>query len=79
MHPLLTDDRRDICKQFVEALEACHADPLKKWTFQCGGIKRELNMCLRALRVEKAEKNRAEGRIRKEKFQEALKDLHADD
>ncbi|KZV85531.1 UPF0287-domain-containing protein [Exidia glandulosa HHB12029] len=74
MHPLLTDTRREVCKEFVEALEACHASPFKKYTGQCNGIKHELNMCLRHLRVETAEKNRAEARLRKQKFEDSMKE-----
>ena len=36
-----------VCKEFFQALEACHADNWRKWTGGCNSDKNELNMCLR--------------------------------
>ena len=36
-----------VCKEFFQALEACHADNWRKWTGGCNNDKNELNMCLR--------------------------------
>jgi len=36
-----------VCKEFFQALEACHADNWRKWTGGCNNDKTELNMCLR--------------------------------
>ena len=36
-----------VCKEFFQALEACHADNWRKWTGGCNNNKNELNMCLR--------------------------------
>ena len=35
------------CKEFFQALEACHVDKWRKWTGGCNDNKHELNMCLR--------------------------------
>jgi len=36
-----------VCKEFFQALQACHADNWRKWTGGCNNDKNELNMCLR--------------------------------
>lgn len=43
----LTVQRPVVCKEFFQALEACHADKWRKWTGGCNNDKQELNMCLR--------------------------------
>ena len=44
--PRLTS-RPVVCKEFFQALEACHAHNWRKWTGGCNSDKNELNMCLR--------------------------------
>ena len=44
--PSLTP-RLVVCKEFFQALQACHADNWRKWTGGCNDDKNELNMCLR--------------------------------
>ncbi|KAH7107664.1 hypothetical protein BKA62DRAFT_825122 [Auriculariales sp. MPI-PUGE-AT-0066] len=79
MHAAINDEKRLVCKEFVEALEACHLSLFNKYTFQCEGAKQELNMCLRQLRLDKSERNRADAKLRTEKFKKALEALDADD
>ena len=36
-----------VCKEFIDALEACHADTWQKWTGGCNQAKVDLNNCLK--------------------------------
>ena len=36
-----------VCQEFIQALEACHADGWSRWTGACNQAKHDLNMCLR--------------------------------
>lgn len=36
-----------VCKEFIEALELCHADTWAKWTGGCNQAKVDLNNCLK--------------------------------
>ncbi|KAF7777499.1 hypothetical protein Agabi119p4_3571 [Agaricus bisporus var. burnettii] len=50
MHPQLSD-KRIICKDFIKALEECHATGWRRFTGACNKQKDELNRCLRTERV----------------------------
>jgi len=78
MHPQ-DSDRFELCKGFFQTLEACHANAWLKWTGGCNEPKHELNMCLRQVRLDRSEKNRAEAKIRREKIETAWAELHKDD
>jgi hypothetical protein len=46
-NPTISLPGKVVCKEFFQALEACHADKWRKWTGGCNNDKHELNMCLR--------------------------------
>ncbi|EPQ58465.1 hypothetical protein GLOTRDRAFT_22420, partial [Gloeophyllum trabeum ATCC 11539] len=65
-----------VCREFFQALEACHQNGWAKWTGGCNGVKHELNMCLRKERTDRASKNREEAKARRQKTEQAWKELH---
>ncbi|KAK7693211.1 hypothetical protein QCA50_002777 [Cerrena zonata] len=65
-----------VCKEFIEALEACHAETWAKWTGGCNQAKVDLNNCLKQDRFDQAAKNREKAKERREKTQNALRELH---
>ncbi|TFK90956.1 UPF0287-domain-containing protein [Polyporus arcularius HHB13444] len=67
-----------VCREFIQALEACHADGWSRWTGACNQAKHELNMCLRKERVDRTTKNREEAKAKREKIEMAWKELHDD-
>ncbi|CAL1704102.1 unnamed protein product [Somion occarium] len=76
MHPQLSGDKRIVCKEFIQALEACHADSWAKWTGGCNQAKRDLNNCLRQDRLDQSAKNRENAKLRRGKTEKAWQDLH---
>jgi len=76
MHPQLSQsDKRLVCREFIQALEACHADSWAKWTGGCNQIKVDLNLCLRKERIERTTRNREEAKQRRQKTEEVWKEL----
>ncbi|PVF99792.1 UPF0287-domain-containing protein [Serendipita vermifera] len=73
MHPHLVQEKEIACREFVEALHACHADWVKKLTGGCNDIKRELNNCLRKERVDRTNKNREEAKAKKALIAEKMR------
>ena len=43
----LTNAFHAVCLEFIQALDACHADGWLRWTGGCNQAKQDLNMCLR--------------------------------
>ncbi|KIJ69500.1 hypothetical protein HYDPIDRAFT_106133 [Hydnomerulius pinastri MD-312] len=78
MHPQLSD-KRIVCREFIQALDACHTSNWKRLTGGCNSQKAALNKCLRKERVERSTRNRAEAKEQRLKTEEAWKDLHKDD
>ncbi|KZT11497.1 UPF0287-domain-containing protein [Laetiporus sulphureus 93-53] len=64
------------CKEFIDALNACHADGWKKWTGGCNGVKHNMNMCFRQERVDRSAKNREQAKIKRQKVEQVWKDLN---
>ncbi|KAL4251672.1 COX assembly mitochondrial protein [Abortiporus biennis] len=79
MHPQLSSEKRIACKEFIEALEACHASTWAKWTGGCNQAKLDLNSCLHQHRADNAAKNREAAKKRRDKTNQAWKDLHEDE
>ncbi|TFK55275.1 hypothetical protein OE88DRAFT_1028583 [Heliocybe sulcata] len=72
-------DKQIACKEFFQALQACHQSSWRKWTGGCNEPKHKLNMCLRKERTDRAAKNRDEAKHNREKTKQAWKELHQDD
>ncbi|PCH38357.1 UPF0287-domain-containing protein [Wolfiporia cocos MD-104 SS10] len=70
-----TASKRLACQDFIDALDACHANPWAKWTGGCNAAKHELNMCLRKERVERTAKNREKAKERRAKIEQAWKEI----
>jgi len=62
-----------VCREFVEALNACHASWFRKLTGGCNDTKRELNSCLKQERIDRTTRNREEAKIRKQAVAENMR------
>ncbi|KAI0371724.1 UPF0287-domain-containing protein [Pilatotrama ljubarskyi] len=83
MHPQLTEKKigshpPPVCLEFIQALDACHANGWYRWTGACNQAKQDLNMCLRKERIDRTAKNREEAKLRRQKAEQAWKELHAE-
>ncbi|KAI0670607.1 UPF0287-domain-containing protein [Trametes maxima] len=67
-----------VCLDFIQALDACHANGWSRWTGACNQAKHDLNMCLRKERIDRTTKNREDAKLRRHKTEQAWKDLHDD-
>ncbi|KAL6309104.1 hypothetical protein BKA93DRAFT_724473, partial [Sparassis latifolia] len=63
------------CQEFIQALEACHADTWSRWTGGCNDAKLKLNMCLRKERIDRTAINRDVARQRRERTELAWADI----
>ncbi|OJT14123.1 hypothetical protein TRAPUB_9234 [Trametes pubescens] len=68
-----------VCLDFIQALDACHANGWSRWTGACNQAKHDLNMCLRKERIDRTTKNREDAKSRRVKTEQAWKDLHVDE
>ncbi|TEB36289.1 hypothetical protein FA13DRAFT_1787754 [Coprinellus micaceus] len=76
MHAQLSD-KKIMCREFIEALERCHASGWNRLTGACNTDKDVLNQCLRAERVARTTSNRENAKERNEKAQKALKEFNS--
>ncbi|KAI0078160.1 hypothetical protein K474DRAFT_1558748, partial [Panus rudis PR-1116 ss-1] len=65
-----------VCKEFIQALEDCHANAWAKWTGGCNQAKLDLNNCLKQDRANQQTKNREAAKQRREKMEKAWQELH---
>ncbi|TFK72537.1 hypothetical protein BDN72DRAFT_314689 [Pluteus cervinus] len=72
MHPQLSD-KKDVCREFMQALEACHISTWARLTGGCNKDKDALNTCLRSERVARTTRNRESAKESRVKADEALK------
>ncbi|OSX64955.1 hypothetical protein POSPLADRAFT_1134253, partial [Postia placenta MAD-698-R-SB12] len=68
-----------VCMDFIQALDACHAKSWAKWTGACNQVKVDLNMCLRKERIERTTKNREGAKERRQKTEQAWKEIREDE
>ncbi|KAG2034231.1 hypothetical protein BDR03DRAFT_965479 [Suillus americanus] len=78
MHPQLSD-KRIVCREFIQALDACHVNNWARLTGGCNQEKDSLNKCLRKERLERSTRNRAQAKENRLKTEQAWKELHQDD
>ncbi|KAI6109896.1 hypothetical protein F5141DRAFT_1117386 [Pisolithus sp. B1] len=78
MHPQLSD-KRIVCREFIQALDACHTNNWARLTGRCNQEKDKLNQCLRKERVERSARNRADAKEQRSKTERAWKELHEND
>ncbi|KAF7965410.1 hypothetical protein HWV62_1561 [Athelia sp. TMB] len=78
MHPQLTD-KKIVCKDFIQALEACHAKGWTRFTGACNEAKTELNQCLHAETIKRAALNREKARESRKRVEKGWADFNADD
>lgn len=72
MHPQLSE-KKLVCREFIKALEECHASGWSRFIGTCNKHKEELNNCLRAERSKKAAANREDSKARKARAEQASK------
>ena len=64
------------CEEVMAALDECHARGfLHKMFGGCNEVKREVNRCLRAERLERTARNRELAKAKKEKIQRVWKEI----
>ncbi|KJA27447.1 hypothetical protein HYPSUDRAFT_131392, partial [Hypholoma sublateritium FD-334 SS-4] len=66
-----------VCKEFIDALEKCHASGWTKFLGACNGQKDALNHCLRTERLARTTVNREHAKERKAKTDKALEEFRA--
>ncbi|PPQ64641.1 hypothetical protein CVT26_002731 [Gymnopilus dilepis] len=76
MHAQLSD-KKLVCKEFIQALEECHAGGWTRFVGACNKQKDELNQCLRSERIARTAKNREEAKERRLKTDRALEEFRA--
>ncbi|KAG5732817.1 hypothetical protein E4T56_gene2854 [Termitomyces sp. T112] len=76
MHPQLSD-KKIVCKEFIQALEECHASGWARLTGGCNQLKHDLNSCLRAERLARSSRNREEAKERRSKIEQAWKEFNS--
>ncbi|KAF6764816.1 hypothetical protein DFP72DRAFT_869348 [Ephemerocybe angulata] len=76
MHAQLSD-KKLVCKEFIEALERCHASGWNRLTGMCNNDKDALNTCLRAERKDRTAKNNEKAKERRSKAELALKEFNS--
>ncbi|KAK6843596.1 hypothetical protein PG990_004525 [Apiospora arundinis] len=76
MHPHLHTKDNVACEEIMNALEECHARGfLWKSLGMCSDTKHQVNMCLRAERLKRTATNRGIAKAKREKIQQAWKDI----
>ncbi|KAI0303398.1 hypothetical protein B0F90DRAFT_1935311 [Multifurca ochricompacta] len=79
MHPQ-SSEKRIACRDFFDALERCHNIGFRfKWLGGCNQAKRELNKCLHDDSVARSARNRENAKLRNERREKALRELHEND
>lgn len=64
------------CEEVMAALEECHAQGfIHKMIGGCNRAKQEVNLCLRAERLERTARNREKSREKKERIQKIWKEI----
>ncbi|KAF8797815.1 UPF0287-domain-containing protein [Phlegmacium glaucopus] len=74
MHPQLSD-KKLVCREFIEALEECHASGWKKFFGGCNVQKDQLNHCLRIERIARTTENRTASKERNSRTDQALREF----
>ncbi|EGN96013.1 hypothetical protein SERLA73DRAFT_185511 [Serpula lacrymans var. lacrymans S7.3] len=78
MHPQLSD-KRIVCREFIQALDACHSNNWARLTGGCNREKDSLNQCLRKERVERSSRNRQNAKEQRLRVEQAWRELHEDE
>ncbi|EPQ32139.1 uncharacterized protein PFL1_00336 [Pseudozyma flocculosa PF-1] len=75
MHPhLVGESKQQHCADLIRALEDCHARGWwTKITGGCNGIKEDLNLCLRAERIERTKNHIQQSKEKRKKTEEIWK------
>ncbi|KAF2085616.1 UPF0287-domain-containing protein [Saccharata proteae CBS 121410] len=78
MHPHLHTKDNKACEDVMNALEECHARGfLYKAVGMCSGKKHDVNMCLRAQRLERTKVNREKAKAEREKIKKLWGEIDA--
>ncbi|KIM80879.1 hypothetical protein PILCRDRAFT_822177 [Piloderma croceum F 1598] len=79
MHPQLQSEKRIVCKDLIQALDACHYSGWRRLTGQCNHAKDQVNKCLHEETLKRAARNRDIAKESRRKVDNDWKDLHQDD
>ncbi|GAB1727557.1 hypothetical protein KC343_g11941, partial [Hortaea werneckii] len=78
MHPHLHTKDNKGCEEIMTALDECHAQGfLWKAMGMCSNIKRDVNKCLRAERLERTASNREQAKEKRQKVQAVWAEIDA--
>lgn len=78
MHPHLHTKDNVGCEEVMTALDECHARGfLWKSMGMCSDLKRDVNKCLRAARLERTAANREKAKVKREKIERIFKEIDA--
>ncbi|KAI9784161.1 MAG: hypothetical protein M1839_002666 [Geoglossum umbratile] len=78
MHPHLHTKDNKRCEELMAILDECHARGfLYKAVGMCNGAKRDVNLCLRAERLERTKKNREAAKVQREKIKAKWAEIDA--
>jgi len=76
MHPHLHTKDNRACEEVMILLEECHARGFLWKAFgNCNDAKKNVNICLRAERLERSRLNREKAKVRREQYEKAWKDV----
>jgi len=78
LHSQITEKKLIACGDLVQALKECHASTFNKLTGACNKVERELGVCLGQERMARAAKNRENAKVRRERYDAALKAMDED-
>ncbi|TFL06916.1 hypothetical protein BDV98DRAFT_496179, partial [Pterulicium gracile] len=68
-----------VCREFIEALEACHLSTFAKFTGGCNKQKDLLNGCLRKERNARSAEHLEKSKVRNAHMKEVWREFHEDD
>ncbi|KAI9720007.1 MAG: hypothetical protein M1812_003133 [Candelaria pacifica] len=78
MHPHLHTKDNKGCEEVMAILDECHARGfLYKAVGMCNGAKNNVNMCLRAERLERTAKNREAAKVERAKLKSKFQEIDA--
>ncbi|MCJ1243039.1 hypothetical protein MMC30_000235 [Trapelia coarctata] len=78
MHPHLHTKNNRGCEEVMQILDECHARGfLYKAIGGCNKAKQDVNMCLRAERLERTAANREKAKVEREKIKEKWREIDA--
>eukprot|EP00048_Salpingoeca_helianthica_P016332 m.231743 g.231743 ORF g.231743 m.231743 type:complete len:80 (-) comp18463_c0_seq1:28-267(-) len=79
MHPNLSAEEHQGCKELIQMLEVCHNTGMNRFTGACNEIHNKLNVCLFKQYRKTRRANHAEARARTEAWKKEMEAFNKDD